>query len=32
MDQDAIGKWNEKAGKIDFTEAGSEEEADEYDE
>ncbi len=32
MDQDVIGKWNEKTGKIDFEEAGSEEEEDEYDE
>ena len=31
MDQDVIGKWNEKTGKIDFEEAGSEEEEDEYD-
>jgi hypothetical protein len=32
MDQDVIGKWNEKTGKIDFEEAGSEEEEEEYDE
>jgi hypothetical protein len=32
MEQDVIGKWNEKTGKIDFEEAGSEEEEDEYDE
>ena len=32
MDQDVVGKWNEKTGKIDFQEAGSEEEEDEYDE
>jgi len=32
MDQDVVGKWNEKTGKIDFEEAGSEEEEDEYDE
>ena len=32
MDQDVIGKWNEKTNKIDFEEAGSEEEEDEYDE
>jgi hypothetical protein len=31
LEQDAIGKWNEKTGKIDFEEAGSEEEEDEYD-
>ena len=31
MDQDVIGKWNEKTNKIDFEEAGSEEEEDEYD-
>ena len=32
MDHDVIGKWNEKTGKIDFEEAGSEEEEEEYDE
>jgi hypothetical protein len=32
LDQDVIGKWNEKTGKIDFEEAGSEEEEEEYDE
>jgi hypothetical protein len=32
MEQDVIGKWNEKTGKIDFEEAGSEEEEEEYDE
>ena len=32
MDQDVIGKWNEKTNKIDFEEAGSEEEEEEYDE
>ena len=32
MEQDVIGKWNEKTNKIDFEEAGSEEEEDEYDE
>jgi hypothetical protein len=32
LEQDVIGKWNEKTGKIDFEEAGSEEEEDEYDE
>ena len=32
MDQDVVGKWNEKTGKIDFEEAGSEEEEEEYDE
>jgi chemotaxis protein histidine kinase CheA len=31
LDQDVIGKWNEKTGKIDFQEAGSEEEEEEYD-
>jgi len=31
MDQDPIGMWNEKAGKIDFNEAELEEEEDEYD-
>jgi len=32
MDQDVIGKWNEKTSKIDFIEANSdEEEEDEYD-
>jgi len=32
MDQEVIGKWNEKTGKIDFQEAESEEEEEEYDE
>jgi len=32
MDQDVIGKWNDKTGKIDFEEAASEEEEEEYDE
>ena len=32
MNQDAVGKWNEKTSKIDFSEAGSEEEEDEYEE
>jgi len=32
LEQDVIGKWNEKTNKIDFEEAGSEEEEDEYDE
>ena len=32
MEHDVIGKWNEKTGKIDFEEAGSEEEEEEYDE
>ena len=34
MDQDVIGKWNEKTGKIDFKQAdsNSEEEEEEYDE
>ena len=32
LDQDVVGKWNEKTNKIDFEEAGSEEEEDEYDE
>ena len=34
MDQDVIGKWNEKTGKIDFKQADSdsEEEEEEYDE
>jgi hypothetical protein len=32
MEQDVIGKWNEKTNKIDFEEAGSEEEEEEYDE
>lgn len=32
MDQDVIGKWNEKTNKIDFEEANSEEEEEEYDE
>ena len=32
MDQDVIGKWNDKTGKIDFEEAGSEEEEEEYEE
>ena len=32
MDQEVIGKWNEKTNKIDFEEAGSEEEEEEYDE
>ena len=32
MDQNVVGKWNEKTGKIDFEEAGSEEEEEEYDE
>jgi len=34
MDQDVIGKWNEKTGKIDFKSADSdsEEEEEEYDE
>jgi hypothetical protein len=31
MEQDVIGKWNEKTGKIDFQEADSEEEEDEYE-
>jgi hypothetical protein len=31
MDQDVVGKWNEKTCKIDFEEADSEEEEDEYD-
>ena len=31
LEQDVIGKWNEKTGKIDFQEAGSEEEEEEYD-
>ena len=31
MEQDVVGKWNEKTSKIDFEEAGSEEEEDEYD-
>ena len=32
MDQDVIGKWNAKTNKIDFDEADSEEEEEEYDE
>jgi hypothetical protein len=32
MDQDVIGKWNEKENKIDFNECESEEEEEEYDE
>jgi chemotaxis protein histidine kinase CheA len=32
LEQDVIGKWNEKTGKIDFEEVGSEEEEEEYDE
>ena len=32
LEQDVIGKWNEKTNKIDFEEAGSEEEEEEYDE
>jgi hypothetical protein len=32
MEQDVIGKWNDKTGKIDFEEAGSEEEEEEYEE
>jgi hypothetical protein len=32
MDQDVIGKWNEKTGKIDFQAQDSEEEEEEYDE
>ena len=32
LEQDVVGKWNEKTNKIDFEEAGSEEEEDEYDE
>ena len=32
MNQDAVGKWNEKTSKIDFSEAGSEEEEDDYEE
>ena len=32
LDQDAVGKWNEKTSKIDFSEAGSEEEEDNYEE
>jgi chemotaxis protein histidine kinase CheA len=32
MDQDVIGKWNEKTGKIDFQVQDSEEEEEEYDE
>jgi hypothetical protein len=32
MEQDVIGKWNEELKKIDFNEAGEEEEEDEYDE
>jgi hypothetical protein len=32
MEQDVIGKWNDKTGKIDFEEADSEEEEEEYDE
>ena len=31
LDQDAVGKWNEKTSKIDFEEAGSEEEEDDYE-
>ena len=31
MDQDVVGKWNEKTSKIDFVEADSEEEEEEYD-
>ncbi len=31
LEQDVVGKWNEKTSKIDFEEAGSEEEEDEYD-
>jgi hypothetical protein len=32
MEQDVIGKWNDKTGKIDFEEADSEEEEEEYEE
>lgn len=32
MDEDVVGKWNEKTNKIDFNEMDSEEEADEYEE
>ena len=32
LDQDAVRKWNEKTSKIDFSEAGSEEEEDDYEE
>jgi hypothetical protein len=32
LDEEVIGKWNEKTSKIDFDEAGSEEEEDEYEE
>jgi len=32
MDQDVIGKWNEKTSKIDFEKADSEEEEEEYEE
>jgi hypothetical protein len=32
LDEEVIGQWNEKTSKIDFDEAGSEEEEDEYEE
>ena len=32
LDQDVIGKWNEKTNKIDFEKMDSEEEEDEYEE
>ena len=32
MDQDVVGKWDEKNNKIEFAECESEEEEDEYDE
>ena len=32
MDQELIGKWNEKTNKIDFNIQDSEEEEEEYDE
>jgi hypothetical protein len=32
MEQDVVGKWNEKENKIDFNECESEEEEEEYDE
>ena len=31
MDEDVVGKWNEKTNKIDFNQMDSEEEADEYE-
>ena len=31
LNQDVVGKWNEKTSKIDFEEAGSEEEEDDYE-